>query len=99
MFGAVAVGVRGHFHRYVRIVAEHLGEFVEGGFRLGPQGCFVEIVEYVFHYVGLAYRGENEVDRIVGVLFGSVGGELLLGVEVALCTGEHHVANSPPERE
>ncbi len=54
-FRTPAVGVRCHFDCYVRVVAEHLRQLVEGCFGFGAQGGFVEIVENIVDYHRLVY--------------------------------------------
>ena len=89
-----AVSVRSHLNRDVWIVVHHLNHRVECSFRLWSQGCLIVVVEDVVDYLRLGHGCENEVDIVLSIGFLDVAGELLLAVEVAISTSEHHIAYS-----
>ena len=91
--------MRGHLDGDVGIVAEHVGQRVEGGFALGTQSGAVKIVEDVFDHDGLVDGGQEEVDVVLGVFLGDVRGELLACVEEALRAGQHHVGHAAAQGE
>ena len=91
--------MRSHFDNHVGVVAQHLRHRVESGHRFGAKCGLVEVVENVFHHLGLGDRGEDEVDIVFGIFFGYVAHEFLLGVEVSLSAGEHHIVHTAVEAE
>ncbi len=92
--GAHAVGVGAELDGDVGVVFEGLHQLVEGLLGGGTQRGLVEVVEDVFHHLGLVHGGEHKVDAILGILLGRIAGKLLAGVEIAAGAGQHHIAHA-----